>query len=36
MRWLATEYASPTHEDVPELVTKQRETKRSDRRTGAS
>jgi len=30
MRWLATEYASPTHEDVPELPVKQREAKRKD------
>jgi len=30
MRWLAAEYASPTQEDVPELVMKQRETKRKD------
>ncbi|MEJ2888493.1 FtsK/SpoIIIE domain-containing protein [Actinomycetospora aeridis] len=36
MRWLATEYASPTHEGVPELVTKQRDTKRPDKRTDAS
>lgn len=30
MRWLATEHASPTHEEVPELATKQRETKRKE------
>ena len=30
MRWLANQHASPTHEDVPDLVTKRRESNRKE------